>query len=405
MKKKKIIFLCLIILSVSIIKKKPLEMFVYKFSYGLFYIINSLNNGLQNVSNYTTSKEELFRAIDLLKEANTTLIGQILFFKKIINEEKRTKEIEEQAKIYKKPSLHSIILIKKISPAENIIVINRGYNDGIIKDLPVVYKHFLIGRIYKTYPYHSEVLLISDIRSKVGVSINESEANAIAQGTNNIDCINITFIEEKKELIEGSPISTSGNGLIFPEGLLIGSLKTITKKNELYSNATAQLAFSLNEIKECFVLLDMPLEKKNRDILCFCDLHSIWNIAPLVEKIESLFPEKKNDLIQNQLIESHEKHFFQKKEKEKKEEFDKQSLNQENNAPLDIERKRKRREKKKKRRKEEELPIHKEYLENNQEINYLQDQETKQESLQQENSSECLSNKNTQELDFEYFSA
>lgn len=115
----------------------------------------------------------------------------------------------------------------------NTITINKGKKDGLKEDMAVISSKGLIGKINKVGNNTSEVKLIttSDINSKISVMIRSD--NDIIYGimsgydkTNNyLEVISTNKITNIKE---NSLVYTSGMGGIFPSGILIGNVDSIT---------------------------------------------------------------------------------------------------------------------------------------------------------------------------------
>ena len=120
------------------------------------------------------------------------------------------------------------VLIDKKSPFLNSIIVNKGSKDNIKKGMAVLNNNYLVGKVVEVNFTNSRVLLLSDLNSKIPVSIEPGSIQAILSGTGkNIGIIQYT---EKKLPIEiASIVYTSGAGDLFKEGLPIGK---IVKSND-----------------------------------------------------------------------------------------------------------------------------------------------------------------------------
>ncbi len=114
---------------------------------------------------------------------------------------------------------------------QEIFTINKGEQDGVSKNMPVVTKQGLIGKIKSSSQFYSTVQLLTadDKTNRVSAKI---------AGLSNVYGLIEGYDQERKELLlkavpikvtvsNGTKILTSGLGDVFPEGLLIGEVSEV----------------------------------------------------------------------------------------------------------------------------------------------------------------------------------
>ena len=113
------------------------------------------------------------------------------------------------------------------------ITIDKGSKSGLKENMVAITKNGLIGKLQNVTNYSSEVKLITanDVNNKVSVSIatTTGETTAILSGydkDNNL--VLISGVDSQVEIKEGDVVTTSGLGGMFPRGIYIGKVKTIT---------------------------------------------------------------------------------------------------------------------------------------------------------------------------------
>lgn len=106
------------------------------------------------------------------------------------------------------------------------LVINRGYKDGIHKDMPVFTPVGLVGRISKVFDGHAMIQLLSDPNLKVSV---------IAQRTRTVGILDSkdgehlqSMMPSHADLRMGDTLVTSGLGGVFPKGIRVGVLTGVS---------------------------------------------------------------------------------------------------------------------------------------------------------------------------------
>ena len=129
----------------------------------------------------------------------------------------------------------------------------------------VITKNGLIGKLQKVTAYSSEVKLITanDINNKVSVSIatTTGETTALLSGydkENNL--VLISGVDSLVDIQEGDIVTTSGLGGMFPRGIYIGEVKTIT--NDKYG-LSKTLGVSTNQNFNNIHYVTVLKEEKN----------------------------------------------------------------------------------------------------------------------------------------------
>ena len=124
------------------------------------------------------------------------------------------------------------VLIDRNSPFLKSIVINKGTQSGIKKGMPVTQDNYLIGRIVETNFLSSRVLLLTDLNSRIPVTLGKDNAQAILTGSGTKNP-KLEYLPEEYILQGDVTIFASGKDGIFTPGTPIG--KTISN-NDKYKN-------------------------------------------------------------------------------------------------------------------------------------------------------------------------
>ena len=117
----------------------------------------------------------------------------------------------------------------KESPFLKSVILNKGFNSGLKKGMPVLKGPYFVGRITEVNYLSSRVLLISDLNSKIPVLIEPMGYQAIMSGTGD-DLALLDFLPKKHQLEVGNLVFTSGTGGIFFTGIPIGRVELIEEK-------------------------------------------------------------------------------------------------------------------------------------------------------------------------------
>ncbi len=111
------------------------------------------------------------------------------------------------------------------------ILLKAGKSSGVSENNTIVSSQGLVGRVTEIGNKVSRGLLLSDISSRVPVSISSSEIQGILIGQN-LNRPKINYIKNLNDIKVGDLVVTSGKGGIFPSNLVVGSVAVLDKKNQ-----------------------------------------------------------------------------------------------------------------------------------------------------------------------------
>ena len=142
----------------------------------------------------------------------------------------------------------------------NQLMIDKGSKDGIKKDMAVVTKHGLVGKVSRVYKNSSEIKLITsdDVNYKVSVTIQTGtgDSYAILNGyDSDTECVTVTGVDKMSTVQKGDTIVTSGLGGMFPGGIYVGVVQDIkSDKYDLSKTLYIKTSQDFNDIHYVTVL-------------------------------------------------------------------------------------------------------------------------------------------------------
>lgn len=109
-----------------------------------------------------------------------------------------------------------------------MIVIDRGTQHGVQKNMAVVTARGLVGTVTDAGPISSKVQLILDPRAAAGALVQRSRVAGVVKGTPD-DAMHPRLINVPRgqDMAEGDIIVTSGFGGIYPKGIMIGTVSAV----------------------------------------------------------------------------------------------------------------------------------------------------------------------------------
>ena len=118
------------------------------------------------------------------------------------------------------------VLIDKQSPFLRSVIINKGSKNNIKLGMIALDQNYLVGKVIEVNYLTSRVLLVSDINSKIPVSLQPGDIQAIMSGRSKTQGI-LQYVKNKslENQVGIFDVITSGAGGVFISGIPIGKIK------------------------------------------------------------------------------------------------------------------------------------------------------------------------------------
>ncbi|HAF01699.1 MAG TPA: rod shape-determining protein MreC [Methylophilaceae bacterium] len=180
-----------------------------------------------NIKNYLSSHNALLKENQALKlkEMEQQVLLQRLSTIESENTHLRSL-LKGNAPIIPKAILGEIMHMGR-DPFSNVIVINRGSNHGVSAGQAVVDADGVIGQVTRTYPFSSEVTLVTDKNLSIPIQIERNQLRAIAFGEGKSNTLDIPFLPTSVDIKVGDKLVTSGIDGIYPSGLAVATVTQI----------------------------------------------------------------------------------------------------------------------------------------------------------------------------------
>ncbi|SIS62649.1 rod shape-determining protein MreC [Paracoccus saliphilus] len=118
-------------------------------------------------------------------------------------------------------SVTGVVMVDSGSAFRQSVLLNVGSRDGIVDGWATMDGLGLVGRISGVGERTSRVILLTDPSSRIPVTIQPSGIRALLTGDNSPYPL-LDFIENPDNVRAGDRAVTSGDGGVFPSGLLVG---------------------------------------------------------------------------------------------------------------------------------------------------------------------------------------
>ena len=137
------------------------------------------------------------------------------------------------------------------------VTVNRGREDGVEADMPVLTDEGLVGKTTTVSGNISVILLVSDENCRVAASVEGTREQGIVTGERVAGAVapllDLNFLSKQADLKPGQKVYTSGVGGVFPSGLLVGTVQSF-RVRELDGQARLTPAVDLARLEDVFIV-------------------------------------------------------------------------------------------------------------------------------------------------------
>jgi len=138
-------------------------------------------------------------------------------------------------------------------PTSETIVINRGDQDHVKRNMGVITPDGVVGKIVEVFPNTSQVMLMTDKNMGVGAMFADTRTHGVVKGTGDPQPI-MDYVVNDEKVSPGQTIITSGEDRIFPKGLLVGVVAS-AKQGNPFQRIAIQPAARLDRLEDVIVLV------------------------------------------------------------------------------------------------------------------------------------------------------
>lgn len=223
-------------------------------------VVAKLGYGLRQAGASTGQIWNVYRDNQALRAENDQLRQNTIDVTEIVAENARLRTMLD----YKKTApqfdfVTASVIARDAGTWTSTIVINRGADSGITKDMAVVTHQGLVGSVVQAYSTTAKVQLILDPRSAVGALVQRPDSRVVAIVEGNaakVAELRMVNLARDADIIKGDKIITSGFGGIYPKGLLVGeAVDVVNEEGGLLKYAVLKPAVDFDRLEEVLVIV------------------------------------------------------------------------------------------------------------------------------------------------------
>jgi rod shape-determining protein MreC len=212
--------------------------------------IIGFREGMKTLNQLDAENKQLIIELNELRATDQTLQGLAAEN----NQLRRALQFRERSTFRLVPAR---IIARDASTWWSTIKVDKGFNDGIEPDQPVLTEDGLVGKTTVVAGNASNVLLISDENCGVAATVEGTRERGIVRGTRTSTAtapdLMLGFLSKLADLKPGQRVFSSGVGGVFPSGILIGEVKKF-EVMPLEGTASILPAVDLSTIEDVFIV-------------------------------------------------------------------------------------------------------------------------------------------------------
>lgn len=225
----------------------------------VFSVLTSIKNGMSAWWNHyiylidtQQENDRLQKKIEQLQEENNHLKETALTYA-------RLEKLQNLKMIPPVPVQVGQVVGRNPGPFIQLLFINKGRKDGLVRGMPVILPQGVVGRLEKISSHYAEVLLLNNPGFAVDCLTQRTRVQGILTGIPGDSHCQMKYVEGTSDVKPGDVIITSGLDQLFPKGLILGRVLKVlpqAKGNFPFIQILPEVSFS--QIEEVQVITKKP---------------------------------------------------------------------------------------------------------------------------------------------------
>ncbi|MBW1975332.1 MAG: rod shape-determining protein MreC [Deltaproteobacteria bacterium] len=189
-----------------------------------------------------------------LKRKIAELENKVVLYHEAYLQNQRLKRLLEFRGNFQYSTIPAIVVLHDLTGWFQTVIINKGSEDGIQINMPVVSYEAVVGKIMNVGKQYARVMLITDPASAVDVLVQRSRIRGILAGKN-LDSCKLKYVRNDMDVRPGDLLITSGKDGIFPPGLRVGVVEaTYPDPVHLFQRIEVKPLANIKDIEEVLVI-------------------------------------------------------------------------------------------------------------------------------------------------------
>lgn len=216
-------------------------------------------NGMANVFRNLTADEQ---TLSDLEAENASLKSKNAELEEAQQTASRLEQLLNVQSSYNLTSVAASVIGSSADSWSDTITIDKGSAAGLAVGMCVVDANGAVGQISECSPTSSTVRLLSDENSSISAMVQSSRAQGMIEGSPD-GTVRLSLIRLDQTVNVGDTVVTSGLGGVFPKGLPVGEVTSVSKAaGALYYTIEVKLFASPENLEEVLVVTSLSSDQQ-----------------------------------------------------------------------------------------------------------------------------------------------
>ncbi len=208
------------------------------------------------------SRRDLDAQVRELKAENDILRQQVRGFRQTVIENANLNRLLDFKQHLHNRTIGARVIGRDASNWWKSLQIDRGSNDGLRENMPVLNADGLIGKVERVTRGEARVLLLCDPSCKASAMVQPSGYTGVVAGEETAfgssPNLLMTFVKREAKFQAGENVITSGLGNIFPKGIQIGTVvqAQLNPQTGMYQDLVIKPAVDYWRLEEVIIILE-----------------------------------------------------------------------------------------------------------------------------------------------------
>lgn len=159
---------------------------------------------------------------------------------RLLNEQRKAFLVSDTGRFFVNDSVYrqqySYIVARVINNTTqrtaNYLTLDKGADDGITKDMAVIYPNGIVGIVTEVSRNFSSVMSLLHPKARISAKLKKNNyVGTVVWEGGRINIASLLDIPTHVKIEKGDTVVTSGYSLLFPEGIIIGTIDTFNVKH------------------------------------------------------------------------------------------------------------------------------------------------------------------------------
>ncbi len=228
------------------------------------YVGGKISQAFEGFSHYFESIDGLIDENESLRAEIDRLNGELADADASKAENERLREYLNIKKTYPDFELLDALIVGREGDGKTMfLTLDRGQRDGVEVGMPIIVTDGVVGAVCEIGGDWSRVRVLTESSANAGAYIKRSGEVGVISGDITLSMSNkcqLKYLSDTADVEEGDLVYTSGQGSVYPRGLLIGRVSDVgIDAFQRIKTATVDAAVNADELKHVMIITDFDV--------------------------------------------------------------------------------------------------------------------------------------------------